>query len=220
MNSWAVRGWLLFAAALALAYGGWISYRVGSDEPQSAGPARAAAAEKHAGADHSANPEKLDRPLADFTLTDQTGESFGTADLRGQVWVASFFFASCPGTCRQLNFALKDVADEVPADVRLVSITCDPDIDTPETLARYAETFSADPQRWKFLTGKMTDLERIANEDFQVALKKQEHTERAFVVDRQGHVRGRFNVLDPDQVPKLAALVKRLDAEPAAGMRE
>jgi hypothetical protein len=57
-------------------------------------------------------------------------------------------------------------------------------------------------------------LERIANENFQVALKKQEHTERAFVIDRQGHLRGRFNVLDPDQVPKLAALVKRLDSEP------
>ena len=112
-----------------------------------------------------------------------------------------------------MNFALKDVADEVPADVCLVSITCDPDIDTPETLARYAELFSAEPDRWKFLTGKMSDLERIANENFQVALKKQEHSERAFVVDRQGHLRGRFNILDPDQVPKLAALVKQLDAE-------
>jgi cytochrome oxidase Cu insertion factor (SCO1/SenC/PrrC family) len=128
--------------------------------------------------------------------------------------VASFFFAGCPGTCRQLNFSLAGIAEHVPADVRLVSITCDPENDTPETLARYAELFSADPQRWKFLTGPMKDLERISRDNFQVGLEKQKHTERAFVVDRQGHLRGRFSVLDPDQADKLTSLVKRLEAEP------
>ncbi len=101
MNSWAVRGWLLLAALLALAYGGWISYGLERDEPlstlQAATPERISIAE---------NLDKNPRPIRDFSLTDQTGQPFGTSDLRGQVWVASFFFASCAGTCRQLNFAL------------------------------------------------------------------------------------------------------------------
>ena len=225
MNRWAVRGWLLFATALSLAYAGWISYRVSRDEAQADAaraeiyPATSVAADDASDGTAppgtaSENTAKLDRPVQAFKLTDQSGQPFGTADLKGQVWVASFFFAGCPGTCRQLNFALADVARDVPEDVRLVSITCDPDNDTPETLTRYAELFSADPARWKFLTGPMATLERISRDNFQVGLQKQTHTERAFVVDRAGHVRGRFSILQPEGVAKLTALVKRLDAEP------
>ena len=213
MNRWAVRGWLLFAALLSLAYAGWISYRAGHDD--SSADAAHAGAYPALAADGAAagNSDKLDLPIHAFKLTDQTDQPFGTADLGGQVWVASFFFAGCPGTCRQLNFALADVAKNVPEDVRLVSITCDPDNDTPEQLTRYAELFSANPARWKFLTGPMPQLERISRDNFQVGLEKQTHSERAFVVDRHGHVRGRFSILQPEGVEKLIALVKRLDAE-------
>ncbi len=213
MNRWAVRGWLLFAAMLSLAYAGWVSYRVGRDE--AAADAASAPSYPAVAGDGAAlgNSDKLDLPIHAFKLTDQTDQPFGTADLKGQVWVASFFFAGCPGTCRQLNFALADIAKSVPEDVRLVSITCDPENDTPEQLATYAELFSADPARWKFLTGPMAQLERISRENFQVGLEKQTHSERAFVVDRQGHVRGRFSILKPEGVEKLIALVKRLDAD-------
>ncbi|HTU24653.1 MAG TPA: SCO family protein [Pirellulales bacterium] len=207
MNTWAVRGWILFAAVLALLYGGWIWAR---SLRQSDGPVII---------HHMPQSEVADREVTDFELTDQTGQPFGTAELRGKVWMASFFFASCPGACRQLNQVLEGVVAETPADVMLVSLTCDPETDTPEVLTRYGAIFHADPARWRFLTGKLAELTRVSVKVFQVSLEKQSHSFRVFVVDRSGHIRGNFMMLqngaiDRPQVEKMLALVRKLDDEP------
>jgi cytochrome oxidase Cu insertion factor (SCO1/SenC/PrrC family) len=209
MNAWAVRGWILFAALLALLYGGWISARAvresGLAPSDSSLPS------------HNTPAAETDRLVNDFILTDQTGQPFGSAELRGKVWIASFFFASCPATCRQLNQALAGVLAGTPADVMLVSLTCDPDNDTPETLARYGEIFHADPARWRFLTGKMSDLRRVGRDIFQVAFEKGVHSERAFVVDRDGRIRARYSVLDPAQADNLMKFASELSSQTAAG---
>jgi cytochrome oxidase Cu insertion factor (SCO1/SenC/PrrC family) len=202
MNSLAVRGWLLLAVVLALAYGGWTAYRLRPVEM----PPRV----------HAVAGSQPDKPIADFTLTDQSGEPFSSAALRGQVWVASFFFASCPGPCRQMNQSLAAIAGQVPGDVRFVSVTCDPENDTPDTLTRYAKLFDADPDRWKFLTGEMRDLKHIGNDIFQVVLEKGSHYQKAFVVDRQGIIRGQFDLLDADELAKMKQMVIELDAGAAA----
>jgi protein SCO1/2 len=169
---------------------------------------------------HSTPAVEPDRMVADFVLTDQAGQPFGSAELRGKVWIASFFFASCPATCRQLNLGLAGVLAATPGDVMVVSLTCDPDTDTPEVLTRYGEIFHADPARWKFLTGAMPDLRRVGRDIFQVAFEKGVHSERVFVVDRDGRIRGRFSVLesgsvDKAQVDKLIAFVDDLDKQEA-----
>ena len=93
-------------------------------------------------------------------LTDQDGKPFDSTSLRGKVWVGSFFFTNCPATCWRLNQTLAAMQQTSPtSQVRYVSITCDPDNDTPEALAKYAEHFKADPARWTFLTG---DFDLIA----------------------------------------------------------
>ena len=125
------------------------------------------------------------------------------------MWVASFFFAGCPGTCRQLNFSLAEVGKDVPKDVRPGELY----LRSGERHARHAGAPIANcsrptRQRWKFLTGDMQDLQRLAHDSFQVALEKQTHTEKAFVVDRQGQLRGRYNLLDPAQREKLELLVE------------
>jgi protein SCO1/2 len=212
MNSWAVRGWILFAALLAVLYAGWISLRhsqrsqFDADTVSSASGSQSSAISTAGVAD-----DKVD----DFQLTDQSDQPFGLAELKGKVWIASFFFASCPGSCRQLNLALAGVRDETPADVMLVSLTCDPDNDKPETLARYAEIFHADPGRWKFLTGSMADLRRVGRDIFKVAFEKGVHSERAFVVDRDGRIRANYSVLDRAQADNLIKFVRALDAETA-----
>ena len=158
MNSWAVRGWIIFAAMLAMLYRAGSSIR---DREESAPKVELS--------DYrlSPRPREPTTSVDDFVLTDQSAQPFGSAELKGKVWVASFFFASCPATCRQLNQALAGVAEQTPADVMLVSLTCDPDNDDPATLTRYAEIFHADPARWKFLTGKMTDLSRVGRDIFK-----------------------------------------------------
>ncbi|HEY1784031.1 MAG TPA: SCO family protein [Pirellulales bacterium] len=208
MNAWAVRAWILFAALLALVYGGWISIRTARESGQSEAASLLAA--------HAIPAAEADRVVKDFVLTDQTGQPFNSTELRGKVWIASFFFASCPATCRQLNMALAGIQTATPGDVMLVSLTCDPDNDTPETLARYSEIFHADAARWKFLTGPMPDLRRVGRDIFQVALEKGVHSERAFVVDRDGRIRAHYSVLDPAQADNLIKFVRELDSQTAA----
>jgi cytochrome oxidase Cu insertion factor (SCO1/SenC/PrrC family) len=217
MNAWAVRGWILFAALLALLYGGWTAVRASRD----AGDSQSTSLQTRNLESHPTSGPEPDRAVADFSLTDQSGRPFGSAELRGKVWIASFFFASCPATCRQLNLGLADVLAAAPADVMVVSLTCDPDNDTPETLTRYGEIFHADPARWKFLTGAMPDLRRVGRDIFQVAFEKGVHSERVFVVDRDGRIRGRYSVLtngsvDKPQVDKLVAFASELASENTA----
>ena len=82
---------------------------------------------------------------APFTLTERSGKPFDSASLRGKVWLASVFFANCPGPCFRENQAVADILKNIPdPDFMVVSVTCDPDNDTPESLRRYADRFEAD----------------------------------------------------------------------------
>jgi len=73
----------------------------------------------------------LDQSVKHFELIDQDGQSFDSDELKGKVWVASFFFTNCPGTCWRLNQAVANLQTETDESVRLISITCDPKNDTP-----------------------------------------------------------------------------------------
>ncbi|HEV3137645.1 MAG TPA: SCO family protein [Pirellulales bacterium] len=205
MNGSVARYWLLMAVLLAAIYGSFVGWRILHSEAQSPRGPRATTA---------AEPKR--QPLTDFVLTDSAGEEFDSASLRGKVWVGSFFFTNCPAMCWRLNQALAGLQETSPASAaRYVSITCDPDNDTPQALAAYAQRFKADPARWTFLTGDLKLIRRIGNDFFQVAVDKGTHSDRAFVVDRKGQVRGRFRLTEPDQVEMLRRLLAVVEAEPA-----
>ena len=74
-------------------------------------------------------------------------------------------------------------------DVVFVSITCDPDIDSPERLREYAAKLEAPTEQWLFLTGRLIYIRRVAAELFNVALDKQTHSERFIVCDKTGEIR-------------------------------
>ena len=149
-------------------------------------------------------------PLPPFTLTDQDGKSFDSNSLEGKVWVGSFFFVSCPAICWRMNQALADLQLSAPGDqVRYISITSDPDTDTPEVLTRYAEKLQADPARWTFLTGSSQAIEAVGL-SMLVAAKKEAHSSKAIVLDARGRMRGHFNLTEPDEVKKMAGLLTEL----------
>jgi cytochrome oxidase Cu insertion factor (SCO1/SenC/PrrC family) len=211
MNVSAVKYWLLSLVVLAAAYGSFVAWR-GMHGP-AASTARTAPRKTTSA---SAN-LPTGGPVTAFELTDGRGQKFDSASLRGKIWVGSFFFTNCPAICWRMNQALAAWQQTHPqSDVRFVSITCDPENDTPEALARYAAHFKADPARWTFLTGPFDEIKRIGNESFQVAVEKETHSDRAFVVDRQGTVRGRFRLTEPDQLELLTRLLDALAAEQAA----
>jgi len=141
--------------------------------------------------------------LPDFALTDQTGQPFGTRDLRGKVWVADFIFTSYAGSCPLLSQKMAEVAKrarQLGPEFRLVSLTVDPERDTPPVLATYSARYGANPHKWSFLTGDMASIQSAVTDGFKVGMGKEKvgdfweifHGENLVLVDRQLHIRGYF----------------------------
>ncbi len=148
--------------------------------------------------------------IREFHLTESSGEKFYSRDLIGQVWIANFFFTSCPGICKEQNAYLRNLRARLGQDAPLiVSITTDPTTDTAEVLRGYAEKLDADP-RWKFLTGPSLLIRRIGAEFFKAHNTESHHSSLLFVVDRWGKVRGSFDWQQPEQEVEMLALIKRL----------
>ena len=149
-----------------------------------------------------------------FKLTDQDGKEFDSASLRGKVWVSSIFFASCPGPCYKLNQALASLqSDNDLADVKFVSVTCDPSNDTPDVLKQYSARFDANLKRWSFLTGDEKAVQKVGMETLSIPVASRTHSDLAVVLDRQSRIRGYFHLSDNGEVEKLRKRLKTLLAE-------
>lgn len=149
-----------------------------------------------------------------FTLAAQDGQAFDSGSLAGKVWLGSVFFANCPGPCFRENQAIAGILRKIDhPDFMAVSLTCDPDSDTPDVLRRYADRFEADPARWKFLTGDFAVIKKVANESFLLPAEVGVHSERGVVFDRQGRLRGSYHLLQEDRVALLEDLIRRVLAE-------
>jgi protein SCO1 len=153
-------------------------------------------------------PMKLALPA--FTLTDQRGQAYGSADLKGRIWVADFVFTSCPTVCPKLTQRMQVVAHRarnLGQAFHLVTFTVDPENDTPERLAAYAREYHADASRWTFLTGPLGDVETTVVKGFKVAMGKEPsepgsslfsifHGEKLVLVDADGNIRGYYDADD------------------------
>ncbi len=152
--------------------------------------------------------------LEEFTLTDQSSRKVRSQDLAGQVYVTNFFFSSCPGTCLQQNQKIEEIARQYgPKGTRFLSITCDPEIDDPGRLAEYGSKLKANPEHWSLLTGQLLYIRRIASEIYSIPLDKQTHSERFFVTDKWGKLRGQFSWNQLDEITDMRLLLDKLLAE-------
>lgn len=110
--------------------------------------------------------------LPAFTLIDSAGASFGSEALRGRVWIASFFFMRCPSVCPLLMTRVAELQrrfqDAGIDDIALVSISVDPERDTPERLRAAEPGYGVDPARWKLLTGPLADVHALCVNGFKV----------------------------------------------------
>jgi cytochrome oxidase Cu insertion factor (SCO1/SenC/PrrC family) len=165
------------------------------------------------------------RSLVDFTLTDRTGRTVTRAEIQGKVLVVSFLFTSCSLTCPEVSRRMADIqhlTDGQP-DVRLLSLTVDPRTDTTNNLAKWADRYGAETNRWYLLTGAKPELYRLIATSFL----KQDNTdpfnsmpgnftgtERIALVDRHGHTRAFYDGLSPQTPDAIADQVRELLAEP------
>jgi protein SCO1/2 len=202
MKSLAVKAWVAMLIVLTCFYGLHVLRRYNQ---ASAGTSPPASARVEA---------PLDFPVAAFTLTERSGREFHSSELRGKPWIASFFFTSCPGPCRQVNMQIAELQRELAdKDVRFVSITVDPQTDTPEVLELYAGQFNADPGRWLFLTGPLEAIRQVAEGSFKVAFSRVTHTTRLILVNPQGKVDGYYDTSTPADVTALKFKLARFAEE-------
>ena len=142
-------------------------------------------------------------PVPDFTLTNQLGQPFGLSDLRGHVWVANIIFTKCGGPCPRSSARMAELQAALPpgSGVKLVTLTTDPEYDTPAILAAYSRRFQAQSDRWHFLTGIKRQIAEVAVRGLKMtALDKEPaqmesatdlfiHSTILVVVDKRGQVR-------------------------------
>lgn len=139
-------------------------------------------------------------PAPDFRLTAHDRTTVTLEDFRGRALVVSFIFTACPDYCPLLTTKLVAVQDLLGEDfgrrVAFVSITVDPELDTPEVLEHYALSFGADLTGWHFLTGEPATIEAVTRAYGVFAMKASndlvDHTFLTSLVDPEGVLRVQY----------------------------
>jgi len=176
------------------------------------------------------NPAKELRKMSivpPFALTERSGKTITNRDLSGKIWVADFIYTTCPGPCPIITAGMAKIQDAVAHEpqVLLVTFTVDPDTDTPAVLAKYADQFGADPNRWWFLTGPKKPLFDLIQNGFlqivqdnsgqppQEGQYKVTHSTYLALVDGDGNVRGFYSGVGADGRADLLRDIKILEKE-------
>jgi len=137
-----------------------------------------------------------------FEFTNQDGKTVTSDDLLGNIYVADFFFVTCPTICPKMttNMGYIQKKFEDRDDLKFLSMTVNPEHDTPEVLKEYAEKVHANTDSWSFVTGDKDEIYDIAFDGFFVNVMKDSiapggflHSQMLILVDRKGHVRGYFD---------------------------
>lgn len=140
------------------------------------------------------------KKVPDFQFVNQNGDSISNKDYLGKVYLVEFFFTTCPSICPVMNKNLVEVEKELGEnnDFGIVSITIDPQHDTPEVLREYAANYEIDNPNWNFLTGDKEEIYTLANKGFGIFANTDESVPGGFahsgmfaLVDREGYIRSR-----------------------------
>lgn len=145
--------------------------------------------------------------VPDFELTDQNNKKITNKDMLGKVYVVEFFYSRCPTICPVMNSNMRAIEDKVNSpDFGIISISIDPDNDTPEILKQHAKSVGAKSPNWHFLTGDRTYIGNLADQ-FNIYVGDEEdegeslnHSGMIALVDKEGNVRCRYN---KDNMPIL-----------------
>lgn len=156
--------------------------------------------------------------IRDFAYINQDSQSVTKDSLSKYIFVADFFFTSCPSICPKVMKEMLRIHEAFKGDdrVRLVSFSIDPKRDTADKLKLYAQNIGADTRYWHFLTGDKDETLDLAADFFVAALEDPEapggfdHSGKIVLVDKNGHVRSFSEGTDPDDTPGLIEDIKLL----------
>jgi protein SCO1/2 len=158
-----------------------------------------------------------------FSFINQAGDSVTEKTVTGKIYVADFFFTSCPGICKRLstNLAMVQEVFRNDSSVMLLSHSVTPESDSVPRLKQYADAFGAIPGKWNLVTGNRQQIYRIAREayfaDEDMGRQKNEndflHTENFLLIDAHRRIRGVYKGTSVADVNNLIADIKTLQAE-------
>jgi protein SCO1/2 len=171
------------------------------------------------------NPEKvvgndtIYPSIPDFSFTNQDGRVIRGADVKGKVYVAEFFFTSCPSICPKMLKQMKRVSEKFGDrdDFRILSFSIDPVRDSVGTLAEYGKRAKINSNHWWMLTGNEDSIYNLGENHFMSHMVVDENEPGGYVhsgffilVDRNGHKRGAYDGTDPKDVERLMKELPRL----------
>jgi protein SCO1/2 len=159
--------------------------------------------------------------IPDFKFVNQYADTITAKNLDGKIYVADFFFTTCPSICPVMHRNMLNVYKEFKddQDFRILSHTIDPKYDTIQVLKRYADKMGITGNSWWLLHGNKGDTYNIAKSYLQSVQEKNPagqfiHDGFFILIDKQKRIRGTYEGTDPKEVDKLIADIKILKAEP------
>ena len=157
--------------------------------------------------------------IPSFSFINQEGKAVGDKNVADKIYVANFFFATCPDICPKMNNNVRGIADYYRKDtvVKFLSFTVNPAHDTVPVLAAYAKERNADPEQWSFLTGNKDSIYTLAYSGFLDRVGEMPptffHSENLFLIDKEKRIRGIYDGLDEADVRKLKDEILVLEME-------
>ncbi|MFD0749383.1 SCO family protein [Mucilaginibacter calamicampi] len=159
--------------------------------------------------------------IPEFKTVNQYGDSIKSVNLDANIYVADFFFTTCPSICPTMHRNMLKVYEEFKdmPDFKIISYTIDPKNDSAAVLKKYADKLGIEGNRWWLLQGKKEEIYKLSQNylvTFPVEDAKEKFIHDGFfiLVDKQKRIRGQYDGTQPDSVQKLINDIKILRAEP------
>ena len=150
--------------------------------------------------------------IPDFKFLNQDSTWVSQKDFDGKIYVADFFFTSCPTICPKMKTQLLRIYQRYlnNPDIKILSHSIDPDYDRPNVLKKYANRMEVDSKKWNFVTGNKSEIYKIGQKSYMVSAQEDPNEAGGFVhsgafilVDKNRHVRGIYDGTKEPEVNKL-----------------
>ncbi|MCF8277905.1 MAG: SCO family protein [Flavobacteriales bacterium] len=150
--------------------------------------------------------------IADFSLTDQTGHTVTNKDFENKIYVADFFFTTCPSICPKMTASLSDLSKFYAADedIMFLSHSVTPEKDSVPVLAAYAVKYEVNPEKWKLVTGDKKHIYELARRSYFAVTTEGDggasdfiHTENFILVDKERKIRGFYDGTSSKDMERL-----------------
>ena len=170
------------------------------------------------------SPDSVYHSLGDFSFVSQTGDTITQDSLADKIWVVQTFFTNCKMNCPKLDVAFKSVQEYYGSDpdVKLVSLSIDPERDNVKALRSHADKVDAIDHKWYLLTGNKVQLHAFAKKECYFEFKEDEDPEVRYeadktvrLVDKDGRLRGLqwYDGTNKQQTDSLVAHIQLLKRE-------